>query len=108
MEKELKDSIIIEMKPIREGMKNLPKAITFSQFPSITAKEDDDEEDETKHLGDIPNNTCDNLLLHQALIEPLDCGKRRASFFIGNKEARIKENNLLVVKNMKVPPGYGR
>ena len=35
-------------------MKNLPKAITFPQFPSITAYDDDDgEEEEDVFIGDI-------------------------------------------------------
>ena len=38
----LKEGLVSELKPIREGMKNLPKAITFPQFPSITAYDDDD------------------------------------------------------------------
>ena len=43
-----------ELKPIREGIKNLPKTITFPQFPSITAYDDDDgEEEEDVFVGDI-------------------------------------------------------
>ena len=36
-------------------MKNLPKTITFPQFPSITAFDDDDdgEEEEDVFIGDI-------------------------------------------------------
>ena len=35
-------------------MKNLPKAITFPQFPSITACDDDDgEQEEDVFIGDI-------------------------------------------------------
>ena len=37
MQKELQAKI----KPIREGMKNVPKAITFPQFPPITALQTD-------------------------------------------------------------------
>ena len=37
MQKDLKEGLVGELKPIREGMKNLPRAITFPQFPSITA-----------------------------------------------------------------------
>ena len=36
MQKDLKEGLVSELKPIREGMKNLPKAKTFPQFPSIT------------------------------------------------------------------------
>ena len=46
MEKDLKEGLVSELKPIREGMKNLPKSITFPQFPSITTYEDDDEEED--------------------------------------------------------------
>ena len=55
MQKDLKEGLVSELKPIREGMKNLPKAITFPQFPSITAHDDDDdgEEDENVFIGDI-------------------------------------------------------
>ena len=55
MQKDLKEGHVSELKPIREGIKNLPKAITFSQFPSITAYDDDDdgEEEEDVFIGDI-------------------------------------------------------
>ena len=37
MQRDLKEGLVIEMKPMREGTKNLPKAIVFPQFSSITA-----------------------------------------------------------------------
>ena len=46
MEKNVKEGLVSELNPIREGMKNLPKAITFPQFPSITAYDDNDGEEE--------------------------------------------------------------
>ena len=46
MQKDLKEGIVSELKPIREGMKNLPKVITFAQFTSITAYDDDNSEEE--------------------------------------------------------------
>ena len=54
MQKDFKKGIVSELKPIREGMKNSPKAITFPQYPSITAHDDDDgEEEEDVIIGDI-------------------------------------------------------
>ena len=54
MQKDLKEGLVSELKPIREGIENLPKAITFPQFPSITAYDDDnDEEEEDVCIGDI-------------------------------------------------------
>ena len=52
-EKDLKEGLVSELKRIREGMKNLPKAITFPQIPSITAYDDDVEEEEDAVIGDI-------------------------------------------------------
>ena len=43
MQKDLKEGLESELKPIREGMKNLPKVITFPQIPSIAAYDDDDD-----------------------------------------------------------------
>ena len=42
---DLKEGLVSELKPIREGMKILPKAIPFLQFPSMIAYDDDGEED---------------------------------------------------------------
>ena len=41
---DLKEGLVSELKPIREGMKNVPNAVTFPSFPSITAYDDDGEE----------------------------------------------------------------
>ena len=45
MQKDLKESRVSELKPIREGMKNSPKTITFPQYSSITAHDEDGEEE---------------------------------------------------------------
>ena len=53
MQQDLKEGLVSELKPITEGMKNLPKTITFPQFPSITAYDDDGEEEKDVFIGDI-------------------------------------------------------
>ena len=54
MQTDLKEGLVSELKPISEGMKNLPKVITFTQIPSITAYDDDDSEEEKDvFIGDI-------------------------------------------------------
>ena len=45
MQKGLK-GLVSKLKPIRDEMNNLPKTITFPQFSSITAYDDDDGEEE--------------------------------------------------------------
>ena len=53
MHKDLKEGLVSELQPIREGMKNLLKAIAFPQFPSITAYDDGGEEEEDAFIGNI-------------------------------------------------------
>ena len=53
MQTDLKEGHVSELKPIREGMQNLPKAITFPQYPTITAYDDDGEEEVDVFIGDI-------------------------------------------------------
>ena len=64
MQKDLIEGLVSELKPIREGMKNLPKAITFIQFPSITAYDDDGEEDEDVFIGDIAEQYLRKVCFH--------------------------------------------
>ena len=42
----------------------------------------------------MPSNTDESLLPSPALIRHFDCGIRK--FYIGNKEAKINENNIIV------------
>ena len=53
IQKDLKEGFVSELKQIREGMKNSAKAMTFSQYPSITTHDDDGEEEEDVFIGDI-------------------------------------------------------
>ena len=53
MHKDLKEGLVSELKPIREGMKNLKNFITFPHYPSITAYDDDGEEEVNVFIGDI-------------------------------------------------------
>ena len=88
MRKDLNEGLVSELKPIREGMNNLPKAITFPQFPSITAYDDDGEEEEDVFIGDI----AEQYLLKFATVSSTDktfgLRDKDGKFYIGNKEAK--------------------
>ena len=45
IQKVLKEGLVSELKPIREGMKHSPKAVTFPRHPYITAYDDNGEEE---------------------------------------------------------------
>ena len=91
-------------------MKNLPKTITFPQFPSITAYDDDDagEEEEDVLIRDIAEQHLRKFATMSGADKTFGLRDKNGKFYIGNKEAKIKENNiLLVIKNTLAHLDYG-
>ena len=77
-------------------MKNLPKVITFSQFPSITAYDDDGEEEEDVFIGDIAEQYLRKFATVSGADKKFGLRDKDGKFYIGNKEAKINENNIIV------------
>ena len=78
-------------------MTNLPKGITFPQFPSITAYNDDDgEEEEDVFIGDIAEQYLRKIATVSGADKTFGLRDKDSKFYIGNKEAKIKENNIIV------------
>ena len=96
MQTNLEAGLVSELKPIREGMKNLPKSTTFPQFPSITAYDDDDgEEEEDVLIGDIAEQYLRKFASVCGAEKTFGLRDKDGKFYIGNKEAKIKENNIV-------------
>ena len=79
-------------------MKNLPKAITFPQFPSITADDDDDdsEEEEDVFIGDIAELYLRKFATVSGADKTFGLRDKDGRFYIWNKEAKIKNRNIIV------------
>ena len=78
-------------------MRNLPKAITFPPFPSITAYDDDDgEEEEDVFIGDIAEQYLRKFATVSGADKTFGLRDEDGKVYIGNKEAKIKENNIIV------------
>ena len=79
-------------------MKHLPKTITFPQFPSIIAYDDDDdsEEKEDVFIGDIVEQYLPKFATVSGADKIFGLRDKDGKFYIGNKEAKIKENNIIV------------
>ena len=92
MQKDLKESLVSELKPIRVGMKNLPKAIIFPQYPSITACDDDGD----VFIGDITEQYLRKFASTSGTDKTFGLRDKDGKFYIGSKEAKIKENNIIV------------
>ena len=96
MQKDIKEGLVSELKPIREGMKNSPKAITFPQYPSITAHDDDGEEEGDVFIGDIAEQYLRKFTSKSGTDKTLGMRDMDGKFYIGNKKAKIKENNIII------------
>ena len=79
-------------------MKNLQKTITLPQFPSITAYDDDDdgEEEEDVFIGDIAEQYLRKFATMSGADKTFGLRDKDDKFYIGNKEEKIKENNINV------------
>ena len=85
-----------EIKPIREWITNLPKAITFSQFPSITAYSDAGEEEEGDAIiGDIAEQYLRKLAAESGADATFVLHDKDDKFCIAKKERKVKENNII-------------
>ena len=92
----MKEGRASELKPIREGMNNLPKAITFPQFPSITAHDDHGKEEVDVFTGDIAEQYLRKFASLSGADKTFALRDKDSKFYIGNKEARVKKNNIIV------------
>ena len=95
MRKNLK-GLVSELKPIREGIKNLRKAITFPQFPTITVYDDDGEQAVDEFIGDIAEQYLRRFASKSGTDKTFGLRDKDGKFYIGNKEAKIKESNIIV------------
>ena len=96
MQTDLKEGIVSEFKPIREGMKNLQKAIAFPQFPSTTAYDDDGEEEEDVFIEDIAEQYLRKFASKSGTDKTFGLRDKDGQFYIGNKKAKIKDNNIII------------
>ena len=91
------------MKSIRERSKNLPKAIIFPQYPSNMVMKDDDDDEENTQIGDIAKQYLGQFATISSVDKNFRLWDENDKFFVGNKVARIKENNLIVDGRLKAP-----
>ena len=90
MQKELKEGLVSEIKPVRDGMKKLSKAITFPQFPPITAYDDDGEEEEIAVIRDIAEQYLRKFASVSGANRTFGLRDKDGKFYIGNKETKNK------------------
>ena len=88
-----------ELKPIKEGIENLPQAITFPAYPSIQAFEEPIEGEDTQHIGDIAAEYLKKFTTKNEADRTYGLYDKNKKNYIGNKRAIIVDNDLIVGKD---------
>ena len=81
-----------ELKPIKEGIKELPQAIRFPAYPS----KEKETFVEPYFLGDIAESYLRQFVSKEETDTAFGLNDRKCKFYIGNKLVVIKENNIVV------------
>ena len=77
-------------------MKNVPQAITLPQFLSTTAYDDGGEEDVDVFIADIAEQYLRKFASVSGADKTFELSDKDGKFYIGNKEAKIKEHNIIL------------
>ena len=77
-------------------MKNLQKAITFPQYPFITAYDDAGEDEGKAVIGDMAEQYLRTFTSKSGTDKTFGLRDMDGKFYIGNKKAKIKENNIII------------
>ena len=88
-----------ELKPIKEGIENLPKAITLPAYPSIEAFEELIEGEDAQPIGDIATTYLKKFATKNEADRTYGLYDKNKKFYIGNKLAVIVDNDLIVGKD---------
>ena len=84
-----------ELKPIKEGIKSLPQAITFPAYPSIEASKEKETFVEPYFIGDIAESYLRQFASKAEADRTYGLYDRKGQFYIGNKPVVIKENDIV-------------
>ena len=85
-----------ELKPIKEGIENLPQAITFPAYPSIQAFEEPLEGEDTQYIGEVAEKYLRKFATKGEADTTYGLCDGKGNFYIGNKPVVIIDNNIVV------------
>ena len=90
-----------ELKPIKESIEKLPKAIMFPAFPSIEMKKED-----ITQLGPIAVKALKKFFTKDEADKTYGIYDKGGEFHMGNKQVYIKDNDIIIDnKEYKGTPG---
>ena len=84
-----------KLKPIKEGIKNLPQAITFPTYPSIQAFEEPLEGEDTQFIGEVAEKYLRKFATKDEADTTYGLYDRKGNFYIGNKPIVTIDNKIV-------------
>ena len=87
------------LKPIKEGIKNLPQAITFPAYPSIQASKEPLEGEDAQYIGDLARKYLGKFTTKDEADRTFGLYEKDKKNYIGDKLAIIVNNDLVVGKD---------
>ena len=88
--------IMEDLKPIKEGIENLPQAITFPAYPSIQAVEGEETIIPPYFIGDIAQSFLRKFITKNEADRTYGIYDKNGQLYIGKKKVYIKENDIMV------------
>ena len=85
-----------ELKPIKEGIENIPNIITFPAYPSIQASKKPLEGKDTQYIGGLAKKYLRKFTKKDDTDRTSGLYDMNGEFYIGNKPVGIKNNNIIV------------
>ena len=85
-----------ELKPMKEGIENLPQAITFPAYPSIQASEGEETVATPYLIGDTAKSYLGKFTTKAEADRTYGLYYKKGEFYIGNKPIIINDNNIVV------------
>ena len=94
-----------ELKPIKEGIESLPKAIKFPAYPSIQASEKPLEGENTQFIGEVAEKYLRKFAVKDKADKTYGLYDRHGNFYIGNKLAIIIDDLVVAKDEYEGTPG---
>ena len=83
-----------ELKPIKEGIENLPQTITFPAYPSIKASSEPSEETDRQYITEVAANALGKYLRGNEADRTFGLRDKGGKCYIGDRQVKIKGNDI--------------
>ena len=87
-----------ELKPIKEGIENIPNIITFPAYPSIRASSEPlEEETDRLYIAEVAANALGKYITKDEADRTFGIYDKDKKFYIGGRQIKIKGNDIEVL-----------